>query len=111
MTWQRLNPYCLQHASGARIAKGTGLGADGQLVPVYLAYGPDRAAGWSYRAWSVGSAPHWSGTEPKVRYAIGEPIPQPRAYLGRFLSADEAKGACEAQPPINRPSTTLGPTA
>jgi hypothetical protein len=96
MPWQRLSPYCLAHTpTGARIAKGTGLGADGQLVPVYLAYGPDRAAGWSYRAWSAGSAPHWSGTEPKVCYALGEPIAQPSALLGRFLSAEEAKAAIE----------------
>lgn len=97
MSWTLRSPYCLEHTeSGARVTKGRGLNAEGALVPIYLAYGPDRSAGWSYRAWSSGSAPHWSGTEPKVRYALGEPIPQPPAFLGRFASADEAKAAVEA---------------
>ena len=96
MTWQRLNPYCLQHSSGARIAKcGYGPDATGRPRHRYLAYGPSRAAGWNYRAWSNGSAQHWSGQEPRAHYALGEPIPQPRALIGIYDDADQAKAAIE----------------
>jgi hypothetical protein len=61
---------------------------------VYLALGPDRAAGWSYRDWSRGEIPHWSGQEPKARYKVGERIPQPRVLLGRADSAEAARALC-----------------
>lgn len=97
MAWQRLSPYCLQHSdTGARVAKCGYQGADGALAYRYLAYGPDRAAGWQYRTWSNGTAKHWSGTEPPIRYALGEPIPQRYPLLGVFDSAATAQAACEA---------------
>ena len=97
MSWEQRTRYCLQHRdTGARVAKCGYLGADGALAYRYLAYGPDQAAGWSYRAWSAGSAPHWSGQEPRIRYERGQAILQPRALLGVFDSAAEAKSACEA---------------
>ena len=112
MSWQRLSPYCLQHAvTGARVAKCGYIGADGVLAYRYLAYGPDRAAGWSYRAWSSGSAKHWSGTEPPIRYAQGERIEQPRPFLGRFDSAEAAKQAwdeIQKAPASSVPSTADG---
>ena len=106
MAWQRLSPYCLQHAvTGARVAKCGYIGADGALAYRYLAYGPDRAAGWSYRAWSSGSAKHWSGTEPPIRYAQGEPIPQRYPLLGVYTSAKQAKGCCMAYTGTPTPTT------
>ncbi|MEA3641855.1 MAG: hypothetical protein VBE63_18240 [Lamprobacter sp.] len=97
MPWQQISPHCLQHTeTGARIAKCGRQGAAGALAYRYLAYGPDRAAGWSYRAWSNGSAKHWSGQQPPIRYALGERIPQARELLGAFETAAEAKVACEA---------------
>jgi len=62
---------------------------------VFWAFGPDRRAGWSYRAWANGEAPHWSGSDPPVRYAIGEHVPQPRVFLGEAASAADARALCE----------------
>jgi hypothetical protein len=59
-----------------------------------MAYGPNLSAGWDYRAWSNGSAPHWSGEEPREHYARGEHIAQPRAFLGVWESAQQAREAC-----------------
>ena len=98
MTWQQRSPYCLEHCSGARVAKlSRGPGPDGRLRYRYLAYGPDRAAGWSYRAYSNGSAKHWSGQEPPIRTQLGQRIEQRHPLLGAFDTAAEAKATIEAQ--------------
>ncbi|MFP4063369.1 MAG: hypothetical protein ACLFS2_11325 [Halochromatium sp.] len=89
--WSQHSRYCQVHHSGARVAACKG--AAGWR---YLAYGPDRAVGWSYRAWNNGSIPHWSGQEPAIRYALGDAIPQRRALLGSFETAAEARACCEA---------------
>lgn len=63
----------------------------------YTALSPDRRSdGWSYRAWANGSAPHWSGEEPKIHYAKGDRIPQPRDILGVSDTPDEARALCAA---------------
>lgn len=90
MSWTRRGPYVLEHASGCRICKAR---CGDQWH--YSAWGPDRTTGWSYRAWRNVKIPHWSGQEPKARYALGEPIPQPRDLLGVFSTAAEAKAKCE----------------
>ena len=62
----------------------------------YFALGPDRSAGWDYRAWRNGTGRHWSGQEPKVHYARGEQILQPREFLGRADTAEAARALCAA---------------
>lgn len=93
MSWRRVSPYCLAHERGARIAKCGYRGADGEVAFWYLLYGPDRAAGWDYRAWRNGGCGHWSGREPPVRTALGEHIEQPRVLWGRYESAEQARAA------------------
>lgn len=89
--WAQGGRHFQEHASGARVVACKG--ANGYC---FLAYGPDRAAGWDYRAWRSGQIPHWSGEEPKARYRRGEAIPQPRAFLGAFDTAAAARACCEA---------------
>lgn len=62
---------------------------------VFWALGPDRMAGWDYRAWSNGRIPHWSGREPPEHYARGMHILERREFIGESPDAETARRMCE----------------
>jgi len=87
-----------KHATEQRADSDTGHRVVG--VPVngdtrYVAWGPDRTAGWNYRDWRDGRIPHYSGADPKPRYVLGERLPTPRVLLGVYPNFRDAAARCE----------------
>lgn len=51
---------------------------------------------WGFTAWGPDKAPDWAGDAFKVRYALGEQIPQRFELLGCADTAEQARALCDA---------------
>jgi hypothetical protein len=90
MQWRKASAWYQVSDCGYTVSKS--VAADGAQ---YSAWGPDAAAGWSYREFAKGQCAHWAGEQLRERYRNGEPIPQRFALLGCRGSVAAARTLCE----------------
>lgn len=89
LAWERVSPSAQVSALGHRV-QACRIGDAWRFV----AWGPDQAPDWSYRAFSNGQCPHWAGTAHREHYPVGERIPQRHILLGARSTAAEARALC-----------------